>query len=137
MEAHADADIDGDVDSITQLVADAGTYQSDVNALMALHRDDTIIVNFVGRRVLGRSAFRDAMQQALEGPMASVLTTVDVEDIRFVTPDVAIVSCTKTIRDERGDSSNPLPTSGAMSYVVAREPRGWRIALAQTTPILS
>jgi uncharacterized protein (TIGR02246 family) len=140
MTQHAEVAFAGDVEAITRLVASAVTHQSDVAALMDLHTNDTIVVNFAGRRVLGRSTFRDAMRQALETPLANVFTTVQVDDVRFLRPDVAIASCTKTIRDERDEAARSgagsLPEVGTMSYVVVRDSDGWRIALAQTTPIL-
>jgi uncharacterized protein (TIGR02246 family) len=136
---NAGATTEADLDSIRQLVADATEYQNDVEPLMKLHTEDTIIVNFGGRRVLGREAFRDAMRQALDSPLAKVFTTVEIEDVRFLSPAVAIASCTKTIRDERDaaqlDSGVSLRTAGAMSYVLVKQTSGWRIALAQTTPI--
>jgi uncharacterized protein (TIGR02246 family) len=135
----AAAATDADLDAIRRLVANAMEYQDDVEPLMELHTEDTIIVNFGGRRVLGREAFRDAMRQALDSPLAKVFTTVEIDDVRFLNPAVAIVSCTKTIRDERDgaqlDSGVSLPTAGAMSYVLVKQTSGWRIALAQTTPI--
>ena len=141
MTQHAEVATEVDVEAIRRLVESAVTHQSDVEALMDLHTDDTIIVNFAGRRVLGRSAFRDAMRHALETPLAKVLTTVQVDDVRFLRPDIAIASCTKTIRDERDEAARSdagsLPEVGAMSYVVVKDPGAWRIALAQTTPILS
>jgi uncharacterized protein (TIGR02246 family) len=104
---------------------------------MELHTEDAIIVNIAGRRVLGREVFRAAMEGALQSPLAQVTTTVDVEDIRFVRDDVAIVSCVKHVHDAREDAQVELPSAGALTYVMAREPDGWRIALAQTTPIRS
>jgi uncharacterized protein (TIGR02246 family) len=124
-----------DREAIRKVVADAAQSQSDVDALMALHTEDAIIVNIAGRRVLGTEAFRAAMDGALRSPLAQVTTTVDVEDIRFVRDDVAIVSCVKHVHDEREDATAALPGAGAMTYVMAREPDGWHIALAQTTPI--
>jgi uncharacterized protein (TIGR02246 family) len=124
-----------DREAIRKVVADAAQSQSDVDALMALHTEDAIIVNIAGRRVLGREVFRAAMEGALRSPLVQVTTTVDVEDIRFVRDDVAIVSCVKHVHDEREDATVALPGVGAMTYVMAREPDGWHIALAQTTPI--
>ena len=139
MTQHVTVAIGTDRDAITRLVEHAVTRQSDVELLMDLHTNDTIIVNFAGRRVHGQRAFRDAMRKALETPLSRVLTTVHVDDVRFVRPDVAIASCTKTIRDERNNTESveaPLPDVGAMSYVVVKDTGRWRIALAQTTPVV-
>ncbi len=122
-------------DAIRDLVAAANRHQSDVAEFVALHHPDAVVVNVAGRRVLGRTALRDAMAAALDSPLAKVLTRLDVEDIRFVGPDVALVSCAKSITDGRG-AGPALPTRANLTFTVVREPDGWKIALAQTTPVL-
>jgi uncharacterized protein (TIGR02246 family) len=125
---------------IRELVDEAQAYQLDVEPFIALHTPDAIIVNFVGRPVLGREVLQRAMEQALASPLAKVVTTTEIHDIRFVRPDVAIVSCTKHISDERDDRgaddrTHDLASRGSLTYVVVHEDGRWRIALAQTTPI--
>lgn len=124
--------------AIRQLVAEAERHQSDLDRFIALHTPDVALVNMAGRRVLGRNALRQAMEKALESPMANVLTTQDIEDIRFVRPDVAIVSCVKHVSDQRGPASKEddgMPSTGSLTYVLVREQDAWRIASAQTTPV--
>ena len=121
--------------AIAELVEAAVRHQSDPEAFLALHTDDVVIVNIAGRRVLGRSTFEAAMRSALASPLADVTTTVEVEDVRFLRPDVALVSCTKHVHDARAEPGAGLPPAGSMSYVVVDDGHGWRIALAQTTPI--
>lgn len=124
--------------AIRDLVTRAQDLQNDTAGLTALHTDHTVIVNVAGRRVLGRDAFAAAMSAALATPMSDVRTTVEVTDIRFVTPDVALASCVKTIHDERPDSTGSLAAEGSLTYVLTRTEesgRTWRIALAQTTPV--
>ncbi len=130
---------DDEIAAIQQAVAEAEKYQSDVARLVALHTADTIIVNIAGRRVLGREAFQQAKAAALKTPMAKVFTKSEIVDIRFVRPDVALVSCVKRVSDERdpvvkGNDADP-PVAGALTYVVAKQEGAWRIALAQITPI--
>lgn len=127
----------GDLEAIRRTVADAQRYQSDLEPMLGLHTEDTIIVNIAGRRVIDRDAFRHAMQQALASPLADVTTTVDIDDIRFVAAKVAIVSCTKHVhhsRDTADGGIEALPSVGALTYVVVKGQDGWKIALAQTTP---
>lgn len=71
--------------------------------------------------------------------IGDVLTTVEIVDMRLAMPDVAIVSCIKTVHDGRSpaDSSKALPSTGALTYVLTRVDGTWRIALAQTTPVLA
>ncbi len=85
--------------AIRGLVETLQATQSDIETFLPLHTPDTIIVNFGGRRVLGRDDLREAMASALASPLADVTTTTEIHDIRFVRPDVAIVSCTKHVHD--------------------------------------
>ena len=130
---------EADENAIRDLVALAQESQSDPEALMALHTAETVIVNLAGRRVLGRETYSKAMADALASPLSDVLTTAEIVDIRLATPDVAIVSCTKAVHDRRSgvDASTAMPSTGALTYVTTRSHGGWRIALAQTTPILT
>jgi uncharacterized protein (TIGR02246 family) len=119
---------------IRQLVESLQATQSDVEPFLALHTPDTIIVNFGGRRVLGSGDLRRAMEAALASPLAEVTTTAEIDDIRFVRPDVAIVSCTKHVSDQR-DTTETFATRGSLTYVAVEEEGKWRVALAQTTPV--
>jgi uncharacterized protein (TIGR02246 family) len=121
-------------DAIRALVEQAEASQFDVEPFIALHTPETVIVNFVGRRVLGRDDLERAMKQAMASPLAKVRTTTEIHDIRFVEPTVAVVSCTKRVFDER-DDAGALAREGSLTYVVVEHDGRWRIALAQTTPV--
>lgn len=128
--------------TIQRTAADAERHQSDVEPFIALHTPDAIIVNIAGRRVLGTEAISQAMSQALATPLAKVVTRSEIDDVRFVRPDVAIVSSTKEVHDERDPSSEggdggSLASAGRLTYVMVKNDDAWRIALAQTTPIAS
>lgn len=120
---------------IIDLIEAAARHQSDPEPFLALHTDDVAIVNIAGRRVLGRDDLEAAMRSALSSPLADVTTTVDVDDIRFLQPDVALVSCTKHVNDARAEPGDAIPPAGATSYIVTKSGTRWQIALAQTTPI--
>ncbi|UBU12740.1 SgcJ/EcaC family oxidoreductase [Nonomuraea gerenzanensis] len=128
--------------AIEDLVAQAERHQNDPNPFLALHTADTSVVNIAGRRVAGRDALAEVMRAALASPLAEVITRTEVADIRFVRPDVAIVTSMKRVFDGRdpevrADPRAALPAaSGWLTYVAVREEDGaWRIASAQTTPI--
>jgi uncharacterized protein (TIGR02246 family) len=124
-----------DLAAIQRLVEDVQDKQFDLEPFLELHTDDTIIVNFGGRRVTGKAALGQAMADALASSLAKVTTTAEVHDIRFVRPDVAIVSATKHVKDGRGDAE-AFASTGSLTYIVVNDgDAGWRIALAQTTPI--
>jgi uncharacterized protein (TIGR02246 family) len=122
------------VRAIRDLVERLQELQSQVEPFVGLHTAETVIVNFGGRRVLGRDDLRSAMESALASPLAEVTTTNEVHDIRFVRPDVAIVSCTKHVSDDR-NTPDKLATTGSLTYVLVNDDGAWRVALAQTTPI--
>ncbi len=119
---------------IRSVVEQLQATQSDVEPFLALHTPDTIIVNFGGLRRLGRGDVRRAMEAALRTPLAQVTTTAEIDDIRFPRPDVAIVSATKHVSDQR-DTTEHFATEGRLTYVVVEENGEWRVALAQTTPV--
>ena len=123
-----------DLNAIRDLVAAVDRHQSDVEEFVALHHPDLVLVNIAGHRVLGREALREAMTAGLKSPMAKVFTRLEIEDIRFIGPDIALVSCAKHVSDER-DVGSALPTRGSLTFTVVRESDGWKIVVAQTTPI--
>jgi uncharacterized protein (TIGR02246 family) len=123
---------------IRQLVADAQKYQFDVAELMKLHDDDVVIINMAGRRLFGKPAFEQAMQQALASALQHVPTVIHVDRVHFLAPGCAVVSCTKAVHDQRPEADRTaLPGSvGMTTYVVVRKgDDGWAIASAQTTPV--
>jgi uncharacterized protein (TIGR02246 family) len=122
------------IDAIRALVAAADARQSDAAGFARLLTEDVALVNFGGRRVLGRENVRRAMEQALQTPFAGVYTRNELVDVRFLRPDVAVVSCIKHISDER-DSGEPLQERGSSTFVLTEQKGDWLIALAQTTPI--
>lgn len=128
---------DDDERAIRDLVALADRSQADAAVLPGLHTDTTAIVNFYGRRLLGRATFESAMNKALSSGLGAVRTSVEVIDIRPLTADAALVSCVKTVHDERPEAEQAPPATGALTYVTVRTSAGWKIGLAQTTPIAS
>ena len=122
------------VRKVRQLVERLQATQSDLEPFLALHTPDAVIVNFGGRRVLGLGDLRQAMEAALASPLADVTTTAEIDDIRFIRPDVAIVNCTKHVSDQR-DTTETFATEGRLTYVAVEHDGAWRAALAQTTPV--
>lgn len=121
---------------IRDVVAEASRAQSDIDAVLALHTPDAVVVNFPGRRVLGRAALAEAMAGALNSPLRGRHhrrgRRRSISDV-----DVALVSCIKAVHDRRSDSADSLPaSSGALTYLMVKRGDEWRIAFAQTTPVL-
>ena len=126
-----------DETAIRQVVQDTVEFQSDTDRFTALLTEDVVLVNLAGRRVIGRDELRTAMAGALETSLAQVLTTAEVLDIAFVRPDVALVSCVKHVHDENPEASGALPSTASLTFAMVDEGDAWRIALAQTTPLVA
>jgi uncharacterized protein (TIGR02246 family) len=123
---------------IRRLVERANALQNDREPFVALHAENAIVVNIAGRRVVGRDALDRAMAAALDSRLARVVTRTEVEEIAFLRPDVALVACAKHVEDRNDDAdAGTLPTTARLTYVVVDDGDGWRIALAQTTPVAS
>lgn len=125
--------------AIRGVVADAERLQNDLEGFTSLLTQDVVIVNIAGRRVRGWDTVHRAYEQALQTPLADVRTAQEVEDVRFLRPDVALVSCVKRVFDEREASpkepDGPLPQRASLTLVLVKEQGRWLIASAQTTPI--
>jgi hypothetical protein len=73
----------------------------------------------------------------LATPLADVITTNEILDITQIRPDAAVVSCLKRVTDHNEPASQlaALPAEASLTYLMTLDGHGWRIALAQTTPI--
>lgn len=127
-----------DRNSIKQLVADAEKFQNDPNEYTQLHTEDTIIINVAGRRITGREKFHQVMKEAVNTTLVDVPTKMDVKNITFIRPDVAVVSCIKHIFDNR-DMSNEdrfeKDSKANLTFMMVKEQEQWLIASAQSTLI--
>jgi uncharacterized protein (TIGR02246 family) len=119
-------------DAIRSVVAETERRQSDADQFAELLMPDVVLVNAVGRRVFGREELRAAMAAALQTPLANVLTRNEIDDIRFVRPDVAAASGTKYVS---GDGSDHAESGSTIhfTFVVVRDGDAWRIAVAHNT----
>ncbi|ADD42609.1 SgcJ/EcaC family oxidoreductase [Stackebrandtia nassauensis] len=129
-----------EIEAIHRTFAEYQEHQTEPEPFLAMHRDETIVVNIAGRRVLGKEALAQAMTAALASPLAQVRTTLDIEDVRFVREDVALVSAIKNVHDERDEKDEAdagFPSTGALTLLLSKEEGQWRVALAQTTPRLA
>lgn len=123
---------------IRRLIADAQQHQFNVAELMELHDDDAVVINMAGRRLFGKPAFREAMEQALASSLQHVPTVTEIDRVHFVAPGCAVASCTKTVHDQRPQAEQTaLPGSvGLLTYVLVQKQGRWVIASAQTTPLV-
>lgn len=117
-----------DIEAIEQVVRDAEELQSDVAGFTGLLTDEVSLVNFTGIRLRGRDQVEEVMAKALRTPLKDVLTTNELLDVTFLRPDVALANLIKHVNDGR---------TGALTFVLVKDDGIWRIALAQTTPVVT
>ncbi|MEO3884489.1 SgcJ/EcaC family oxidoreductase [Nonomuraea sp. B5E05] len=117
-----------DIEAIGQVVRDAERLQSDVAGFTGLLTEEVSLVNFTGIRLRGRDQVKEAMARALSTPLKDVSTTNELLDVTFLRPDVALAGLIKHVNDGR---------TGALTFVLVKESGSWRIALAQTTPVVT
>lgn len=103
---------------------------------MALHTEDVVLVNLAGTRVIGKRALREAMVAAMATAKARVLTDSEILEITHLRPGAAVVSCRKRIAYPDDAEVDALPTTASLTYLMTEDDQGWRIALAQTTPVV-
>jgi len=121
-----------DLVAIRHVAAEAERLQSDPEGFSGLLTERVVLVNAVGRRLFGRDQVQAAMQEALKTPLANVLTRNEIVDVRFVQPDVAVVSGTKHISGEGGGPVASGSTA-TFTFLLVRESGAWRIAVAHNT----
>lgn len=130
--------LDVETAAVRRVIDDAQRLQNDTDGYLGLHTDDAVIVNFGGLRVRGKDVIEERMRSALASPLAHVVTTIEVEGVHFLRPDVAVVDATKHVSDERDEPhrpDRPLTERGSLTYVLVKDDGQWRIAVAQTTPV--
>lgn len=130
---------DQELAAIRAVIADLERFQSDLEGFDRLLARDVDIINVHGRRVRGKDNIYQARKQALQTPLAQVLASNELQDIRFLRPDVALVSCIKQVSDQREAASTEadeaLPEQGRLTCVLVKEQDRWLLASYQVTPI--
>jgi uncharacterized protein (TIGR02246 family) len=122
------------MDDVKQVVRDSDKLQNDPDGFADLFTEDANLVNIAGRRLHGRENIRTAYHKAMASQLAQVQTRIEIHDAWLVQPDVAVVTATKHVSDERDEPAAALPEKGAVTFVLKRDAK-WLIASVQTTPI--
>ena len=63
----------------------------DVDKMVSVYADDVDHINVYAKWSKGRPAIREALKRAHSGPLRNDQKTYSVEQIKFITPDVAVV----------------------------------------------
>ncbi|MEV4569496.1 SgcJ/EcaC family oxidoreductase [Nonomuraea sp. NPDC049419] len=120
--------MNADIEAIERLVRDAEELQGDVAGFTGLLTEEVALVNFTGVRLRGRDQVKEVMSKALSTPLKDVLTKNELLGVTFLRPDVALAHLVKHVNDGR---------TGALTFALVKEDGDWRIALAQTTPMVA
>lgn len=108
----------------------------DVDAFLALFRQDATWVTGHGRRLIGLDEIAAFTRQVLPGAMATSTAVYTVEHVVWIRPDVAAVGVRQRPVTLAGD---PLPDApeGRPTYILALSPDSgeWQIAAAQNTQV--
>lgn len=92
---------------------------------------DYVVVN--GMKIKGREAIDKGHQQIFDTIYKVSALTVNVEQIRFLRPDVAVVHVHSALSVTRGNS---MQTGNArITMVMTKNQNRWEIAAFQNTPI--
>lgn len=99
----------------------------DVAGVAARYTEDGRLVSPFGHDARGREAVRELYQQWLgDGPLQGSQTTMDVEDVRLLSKDVAVADSRQVI-----DGTDLGRMDLHLTTIVTRSERGWLIAEAR------
>jgi uncharacterized protein (TIGR02246 family) len=102
----------------------------DAHAVAALCTEDVDFIVIGGEDIRGRNAVIEHLQPLFNGRLKTMDRSAEVQEVRFLRPDVAIVVGNYESRGvTRPDGSAVPPAKGVYDWVVVRRAGQWRIAL--------
>jgi uncharacterized protein (TIGR02246 family) len=108
---------------------DSAWNRGDVGALVALFRDEAVIVNPRGQTVRGRAELEPLIRQFLGGPARGSTHRSVIEKVHFLGDDVAIVDGEATLDGMIGAEGEPEPPLvHRFTDVLTRTRGSWLIA---------
>ncbi|KKK05825.1 SgcJ/EcaC family oxidoreductase [Micromonospora sp. HK10] len=125
---------DADIRRTLSLVADAWG-EGNPEGYAALFTEDADYTAFDGTRMPGRRAIADGHRALFAGIMRGSRMTMREPRIRFVTPDVAVVSALGGIimRWQRGRTEPSAKRLSAVTFVLVRQGDRWPVTAFQNT----
>lgn len=125
---------DADVRRTLSRVA-AAWGEGDPDRYASLFTEDADYTAFDGTRMPGRSAIADGHRALFAGIMRGSRMTMREPRIRFVTPDVAVVSALGGIimRWQRGRTEPSAKRLSAVTFVLVRQGDQWPVTAFQNT----
>ncbi|OEV04971.1 SgcJ/EcaC family oxidoreductase [Streptomyces oceani] len=133
----------GGEDEVAEVVAryEAAFNENSAGAMNALFSSDTVFVNFSGTLVFGADHLYQAQSFVFAegGPLADITVSYTIENIAFLTPEVAVAHARQRSvgsEGQEGDASDPM--EGILMMTLMRDAAGqWRIRMAQNTPVIA
>jgi uncharacterized protein (TIGR02246 family) len=109
----------------------------DLQAYRNLLTEDADVVSATGRKSAGRDAVvaLSAEQRQLPSYRNASITATEIDAIRLVTPDVALVDATYRMTGVRiPEASEPGPVAGSILFIMVQQDGLWRIASIRALP---
>ena len=134
MKTSSTADRDGAISEIRAVFTEmyAGWADNDADAFVRAYRDDATVI-MPGVLHLGRTAIRDSMAAAFEGPLKGSTATDEPLDHRLVGEDTAIVISKAGIL-MAGEAEVPPAREANATWVLNKVDGEWWIAAYANAP---
>ncbi len=109
----------------------------DLEAYRQLLTEDADVVGATGRKSVGRDALiaLSAEQKQQPSYRDATITATEIDAIRLVTPDVALVDATYRMTGVRIPAdAEARPVAGSILFVMVEQAGAWRIASIRALP---
>ena len=116
-------------DAVKQLETGWNTKSGAVFAKPFAEDADYVVIN--GNYIKGRAVIETQHQRIFDTIFKDTTIKLDVQQIRFLRPDVAVVH----VKGQRTGSSSDLNQTAMLTLFMTKEKQGWTIAAFQNTAI--
>lgn len=118
-------------ENLKQMVSGWNTKSGELFATPFAEDADYVVIN--GNQIKGRAEIEKQHQRIFDTIFKDTTLTLNVKQIRFLRPDVAVVH----INGRRECATKELTQDAVMTMVMIKEKQGWKIAAFQNTAVAS
>jgi uncharacterized protein (TIGR02246 family) len=118
-------------ENVKQMVAGWNTKSGALFATPFAEDADYVVIN--GNHIKGRVEIEQGHQRIFDTVYKDTTLTLEVRQIRFLRPDVAVVH----VNGHRDGPAKDQTQGAIMTMVMTKEKQGWKIAAFQNTAIVS
>lgn len=118
-------------ESVKQMVSGWNTKSGALFATPFAEDADYVIIN--GNHIKGRTAIEQGHQRIFDTVYKDTTLTLEVKQIRFLRPDVAVVH----VSGHRKGPAKEVTQGAMITMVMTKEKQGWKIAAFQNTAVVS